>query len=195
MFFLVYLIASIGSIIYSFVIFDKIYVSKKLSLIWKIVFTVAVSLGKAVIDSQSKMTIDMSIIKFSYTFIALIVLNLIFYKPPGKIFIIYDAIYHITTGIVEMLSARKAASLTREEIAAALRDAAEGPEPAGQAFPKPVLVLGADTVTIGVYESNGPARHCYRKAGFTERETVKREPWNLIEMEIGRAGYQALQGL
>ena len=48
--------------------------------------------------------------------------------------------------IVEMLSARKAASLTREEIAAALRDAAEGPEPAGQAFPKPVLVLGADTV-------------------------------------------------
>ena len=105
MFFLVYLIASIGSIIYSFVIFDKIYVSKKLSLIWKIVFTVAISLGKAVIDSQSKMTIDMSIIKFSYTFIALIVLNLIFYKPPGKIFIIYDAIYHITTGIVEMLSA------------------------------------------------------------------------------------------
>ena len=104
MFFLVYLIASIGSIIYSFVIFDKIYVSKKLSLIWKIVFTVAISLGKAVIDSQSKMTIDMSIIKFSYTFIALIVLNLIFYKPPGKIFIIYDAIYHITTGIVEMLS-------------------------------------------------------------------------------------------
>ncbi len=56
-------------------------------------------------------------------------------------------------------------------------------------------ILGADTVTIGVYESNGPARHCYLKAGFTERETVKREPWNLIEMEIGRAGYQALQGL
>lgn len=56
-------------------------------------------------------------------------------------------------------------------------------------------ILGADTVTIGVYESNGPARHCYLKAGFTERETVKKEPWNLIEMEIKKAGYQALQGL
>ena len=50
-------------------------------------------------------------------------------------------------------------------------------------------VLGADRVTIGVYENNAPAHRCYRKAGFADRETVEGKPWNIIEMEIGRDAF------
>lgn len=52
-------------------------------------------------------------------------------------------------------------------------------------------ILDADKVTIGVFESNEPAHHCYLKAGFADRETVKNEPWNIIEMEMGKADYPA----
>ena len=56
-------------------------------------------------------------------------------------------------------------------------------------------ILGAETVTIGVFEGNEPAHRCYRKAGFADKGIRESEPWNVIEMEIGKAGYQALQGL
>lgn len=45
-------------------------------------------------------------------------------------------------------------------------------------------ILGAEKVTIGVYENNASAHRCYEKVGFTDKETVKSEPWNIIEMEI-----------
>ena len=45
-------------------------------------------------------------------------------------------------------------------------------------------ILGAEKVTIGVYENNEPAHLCYQKAGFTDREITEGEPWNIIEMEI-----------
>jgi RimJ/RimL family protein N-acetyltransferase len=45
-------------------------------------------------------------------------------------------------------------------------------------------IMGADKVTIGVYENNESAHRCYRKVGFTDKETVTAEPWNIIEMEI-----------
>ena len=51
-------------------------------------------------------------------------------------------------------------------------------------------ILDADRVTLGVFESNEPAHRCYRKAGFTDREIVKSEPWNIIEMEIRKADYR-----
>ena len=56
-------------------------------------------------------------------------------------------------------------------------------------------ILGAEAVTIGVFEGNEPAHRCYRKAGFADKGIRESEPWNVIEMEIGKAGYQALQGL
>lgn len=43
--------------------------------------------------------------------------------------------------------------------------------------------LGADRVTIGVYENNEPAHWCYKKVGFVDREIVKSEPWDIVEME------------
>ncbi len=52
-------------------------------------------------------------------------------------------------------------------------------------------ILGAETVTIGVFENNDPAHRCYRKLGFTDRETVRRGPWKVIEMEMQKAAYPA----
>lgn len=37
-------------------------------------------------------------------------------------------------------------------------------------------------------ENNEPAHRCYKKTGFTDVGIVKGEPWNVIEMEIARAG-------
>ena len=45
-------------------------------------------------------------------------------------------------------------------------------------------IMHADAVTIGVFENNEPAHQCYLKAGFADREIVRNEPWNIIEMEI-----------
>lgn len=46
--------------------------------------------------------------------------------------------------------------------------------------------LGAEKVTIGVYENNGPAHRCYQKAGFADRYLTEGSPWNIIEMEADR---------
>ena len=50
-------------------------------------------------------------------------------------------------------------------------------------------ILGVDKVTIGVFENNDIAHNCYIKSGFTDKEIVKAEPWNIIEMEIGKQDY------
>ena len=49
--------------------------------------------------------------------------------------------------------------------------------------------LGAEKVTIGVFENNESAHWCYKKAGFVDMETVKSEPWDVIEMEIKKEEY------
>ena len=51
-------------------------------------------------------------------------------------------------------------------------------------------MLGADRVTIGVFENNDPAHRCYRKVGFADREVVQKDPWNVIEMEIRKTDYR-----
>lgn len=45
-------------------------------------------------------------------------------------------------------------------------------------------ILGAEKVTIGVFENNAPAHLCYKKVGFADMETVESKPWNIVEMEI-----------
>ena len=49
-------------------------------------------------------------------------------------------------------------------------------------------ILNVDVVTIGVYENNDRAHNCYKKLGFTDKEIVEKEPWNVIEMEIKKSG-------
>ncbi len=50
-------------------------------------------------------------------------------------------------------------------------------------------IMGADKVTIGVFENNEPAHRCYVGLGFQDKEIVQKEPWDVIEMEIFRQDY------
>lgn len=49
-------------------------------------------------------------------------------------------------------------------------------------------ILGVDSVTIGVFATNDIAHNSYIKAGFSDKETVKGEPWDIMEMEAKRIG-------
>ena len=55
-------------------------------------------------------------------------------------------------------------------------------------------ILDVDKVTIGVYDNNELGHRCYLKVGFTDREIVSHEPWNIIEMEITKGDYFRLNG-
>lgn len=57
-------------------------------------------------------------------------------------------------------------------------------------------ILGAEKVTIGVFENNLPAYRCYKAVGFQEvfmekEETaeIKGEKWKIIELEITKEMY------
>ena len=50
-------------------------------------------------------------------------------------------------------------------------------------------ILGADSVTIGVFENNEIAHSCYKKVGFADQGIVREEIGNIIEMEITREAY------
>ena len=60
-------------------------------------------------------------------------------------------------------------------------------------------LLGAEIVTLGVFENNLPAYHCYKAAGFTgvpmaKPETchILGETWNILELQMTREQYFAL---
>lgn len=51
-------------------------------------------------------------------------------------------------------------------------------------------ILGAERVSIGVFENNEPARQCYKKVGFRETgEVSQSKPWKVVEMEILKEDY------
>lgn len=51
------------------------------------------------------------------------------------------------------------------------------------------MMLCEEKATIGFFENNESAHRCYKKTGFVDMETVKSEPWNVIEMEIKKKDY------
>ena len=58
-------------------------------------------------------------------------------------------------------------------------------------------ILGAEKVTLGVFENNLPAYRCYEAAGFCKVEQVTpesrrvgNETWNIIEFEMTKAEYE-----
>ena len=58
-------------------------------------------------------------------------------------------------------------------------------------------IFGAEKVTIGVFDSNPAAYHCYINAGFREVASDEREKceicgetWNIIEMEIKKEDFE-----
>lgn len=50
-------------------------------------------------------------------------------------------------------------------------------------------LLGAESVTLGVFECNEPAHRCYRSAGFRDAEEKTGDPWHALEMELRKEDY------
>ena len=60
-------------------------------------------------------------------------------------------------------------------------------------------IFGAEKVTIGVFENNLSAFHCYKSAGFEEVETKEKEKccvlgeeWSILELEMNKSHYETL---
>ena len=99
MMFLLQAATMLAYLIYSFVLYDKLYVSKKSPFLLKIVCAVGLSLMTAYIKKY-----ELPIANLSASFISMILLTLLFYKPAGKSFLIYDAIILVIMLIVEMIT-------------------------------------------------------------------------------------------
>ena len=54
-------------------------------------------------------------------------------------------------------------------------------------------IFDVDVVTIGVFENNDIAHNCYKRVGFIDTETVKKKPFNVIEMEIRKEKYNGIE--
>ena len=50
-------------------------------------------------------------------------------------------------------------------------------------------ILGVEKITIGVFENNSRAHACYKGVGFHDKEIVKKDLWNVVEMEILKEEY------
>ena len=50
-------------------------------------------------------------------------------------------------------------------------------------------ILGAEKITIGVFEDNTPAHKCYQKVGFVDAGVTKDATRDIIEMEINRQAH------
>ena len=55
-------------------------------------------------------------------------------------------------------------------------------------------IMGAEKVTLGVFDNNAPAYHCYKSASFTETGEcysieLLGDEWKCIEMELKRKDY------
>ena len=51
-------------------------------------------------------------------------------------------------------------------------------------------LMDAKAVTLGVYEGNDIAHECYKKIGFSDKEVVNKEPFNVIEMELKKEDWK-----
>ena len=59
-------------------------------------------------------------------------------------------------------------------------------------------IMKVDKVNLGVFDNNMPAYHCYKAVGFKEIKMAEPETcnvcgqeWNVIELELEKADYQA----
>ena len=99
MMFLIELATLIAFYTYTTILYDKIYPAKKFHVAYRIVYI----LGAALILAFIK-TFSINILNLSFSFLSVIILNVIFFKPSSKSFLIYDAIIYVIMLIVEMIT-------------------------------------------------------------------------------------------
>ena len=100
MLFFIELATLIAFYVFTNILYEKIYPSKKIHLVFRILYILAVALIMTYIK-----TLKINILNFSFSFLSVIIFNIIFFKPPSKSFLVYDAIIYIIMLIVEMITA------------------------------------------------------------------------------------------
>jgi hypothetical protein len=96
---LIYFASSAAFFIYVFVIFEKVYTSKRRSIVLQFIYLLGAASAKMLLQN-----IDIPVLRLVYCFISIIILNIVFYKYENRSFIIYDAITLIVMMIIEMLT-------------------------------------------------------------------------------------------
>lgn len=99
MFFAANFISAAALYIFAFVTFEKIYEARKCSVIFRIAFVVCGALVHAFINS-----LQIPVLNVSYSYVSLLILTILFYKPKYLNFLIYNAIFFVIMIIIEMLS-------------------------------------------------------------------------------------------
>jgi hypothetical protein len=99
MMFLIELATLIAFYAYTNILYEKIYPSKKWPVAVRIIYILAAALIMAYIK-----TLKINILNLSFSFLSVILFNIIFFKPPSKSFLIYDAIIYVIMLIVEMIT-------------------------------------------------------------------------------------------
>lgn len=100
MMFLIELATLIAFYVFTSILYEKIYPVKKINFFFRIIFILAAALIMAYIK-----TFKINILNFSFSFLSVILFNIIFFKPSSKSFLIYDAIIFVIMLIVEMITA------------------------------------------------------------------------------------------
>ncbi len=100
MMFLIELATLIAFYVFTNILYEKIYPVKKINFFFRIIFILAAALIMAYIK-----TFKINILNFSFSFLSVILFNIIFFKPSSKSFLIYDAIIFVIMLIVEMITA------------------------------------------------------------------------------------------
>ncbi|MBP5582045.1 MAG: GHKL domain-containing protein [Ruminococcus sp.] len=99
MFFAANFISAAALFVFAFFTFEKIYESRNHSAVFKILFVVIGAAVHAFINS-----LEMPILNVSYTYVSLLILTTLFYKPKYLNFLIYNAIFLVIMVIIEMLA-------------------------------------------------------------------------------------------
>lgn len=102
-----------------------------------------------------------------------------------------EIIGHLTTRFTD--EARKIARIGFVIVDDSKRGKGYGKQLVSSALKYAFEELNADKVTLGVFENNAPAIHCYLSCGFqiVEKEIIESykcmgETWNCIEMELDK---------
>lgn len=96
---LIHFASSAAFFIYVFVIFEKVYTSKRRPFILQFIYLLGAASAKMLLQN-----IDIPVLRLAYCFVSIIILNMVFYKYENRSFIIYDAITLIVMMIIEMLT-------------------------------------------------------------------------------------------
>ncbi|MBR6968327.1 MAG: sensor histidine kinase [Ruminococcus sp.] len=106
--FIIQLISSVLFHSYAFVLFEKLYTSKKRPLLLQLSVMAASAVIMALIGVHFE-----TVLNFTYSFVSMLLINLLFYKVDGRSFLIFDAVFLFVMLIMEVLAVFLMAVITK----------------------------------------------------------------------------------